>query len=161
MKQIVSRQHLLSAIYSIILTTLPNPDPNGTRDDITGLSTPTPTILTPATRSHNLHSELLLGLAPNNNITDAFRRFGISDTTKDLIIVRIDGGSSSDDSMSGDKTGPGEVWKAMSEVVRGVIGRLAELDAGGLTDWARVDKVRAETFSPVFQSCSDFRIANS
>jgi hypothetical protein len=37
------------------------------------------------------------------------------------------------------------VWKGIERVVRGNVGRLVELDQGGLTDWARVDKVSDRT----------------
>jgi hypothetical protein len=33
------------------------------------------------------------------------------------------------------------VREGIARVVRGNVGRLVELDQGGLTDWARVDKV--------------------
>ncbi|ETN46788.1 uncharacterized protein HMPREF1541_00977 [Cyphellophora europaea CBS 101466] len=40
-------------------------------------------------KSRNVHSEIVFSLSPNNNIGEAFRRFGISADTKDLIVVKV------------------------------------------------------------------------
>ncbi|KAJ9659123.1 hypothetical protein H2198_003265 [Neophaeococcomyces mojaviensis] len=40
-------------------------------------------------KSNNVHSEIVVCLSSNNNIGDAFRRFGIQDSTKDLVIVKV------------------------------------------------------------------------
>ncbi|CRG90195.1 Protein cgi121 [Talaromyces islandicus] len=40
-------------------------------------------------RSHNVHSEIVFSLNPTNNITESFRRFGITDATKDLLVVKV------------------------------------------------------------------------
>ncbi|KIW19011.1 hypothetical protein PV08_03301 [Exophiala spinifera] len=40
-------------------------------------------------RSHNVHSEIVFSLSPNNNIGEAFRRFGISDSTRDLLVLKV------------------------------------------------------------------------
>ena len=40
-------------------------------------------------KSRNVHSETVVSLSPNNNIGEAFRRFGISKTTKDLLIMKV------------------------------------------------------------------------
>ncbi|KZZ88427.1 protein cgi121 [Ascosphaera apis ARSEF 7405] len=40
-------------------------------------------------KSNNVHSEVVFALSPNNNIAESFRKFGITDTTKDLFIVKI------------------------------------------------------------------------
>ncbi|CAB4256324.1 similar to Saccharomyces cerevisiae YML036W CGI121 Component of the EKC/KEOPS complex with Bud32p, Kae1p, Pcc1p, and Gon7p [Maudiozyma barnettii] len=52
-------------------------------------------------RTKSLHSEVLLALSPTSNIGEAFKRFGISDKTKNLIMVEI---SQSDSNCSLDKT---------------------------------------------------------
>lgn len=163
-EQIVSRQHLLSALYSTILTTLPqlhpstDPIPNSSSTPIDPTSTstsnpdPSPSPLTPQTRSHNLHSELLLSLSPSNNISDALRRFGVSDSTRSLVVVRIgDGGG--DGPGDGPRTsaekrdGPTQiphvqhVWEDIARLVVGEVARVSELDEGKMTDWGKVDKV--------------------
>ncbi|KAK8861648.1 hypothetical protein IAR55_002471 [Kwoniella newhampshirensis] len=83
----------------------------------------------PKTRSHNLHSELLLSLSPNNNITDSIRRHGISDSTTTLAVVRF---GSADVSAE-------EVCRGMESVVQGESVGWERIE--GFTDWSRVDKV--------------------
>ncbi|KAJ5163278.1 uncharacterized protein N7500_005108 [Penicillium coprophilum] len=40
-------------------------------------------------KSHNVHSEIVFSMNPTNNITESFRRFGISDSTKDLLVIKV------------------------------------------------------------------------
>ncbi|KAF2494026.1 CGI-121-domain-containing protein [Lophium mytilinum] len=40
-------------------------------------------------KSRNIHSELVFSLSPNNNIADAYRRFGIQDSTTSLLAIKI------------------------------------------------------------------------
>ncbi|KGO40305.1 Uncharacterized protein PEX1_020270 [Penicillium expansum] len=40
-------------------------------------------------KSHNVHSEIVFSLNPTNNITESFRRFGITDSTKDLLVIKV------------------------------------------------------------------------
>ncbi|OCF40044.1 protein CGI121 [Kwoniella heveanensis CBS 569] len=130
--------------------------PSSSTATATGISTPT---VKPKTRTHNLHSELLLSLSPNNNITDSIRRHGISDTTRLLAVVRI----------SGPEESAEDVYKGIKGVVEGElvswdlfdrasssVGVDAKSGANGNgngdgdektgvqgveTDWARVDKI--------------------
>ncbi|KAK9470753.1 kinase binding protein CGI-121-domain-containing protein [Dipodascopsis tothii] len=44
-----------------------------------------------AVRTKNIHSEIVFALSPNGNISEALRRFGVADTTKDLVVVRVGG----------------------------------------------------------------------
>ena len=101
-------------MFNTVLSTLPS-DPSSS---------------TPQTRTHNLHSEILLGLSIGTNITDALRRQGIADDSKRVLLVRIGGSQSAE-----------EVWEGMKRLVEGEVGSLAELDEGKGVDWARVDKV--------------------
>lgn len=114
----VSRQHLVNALFNTIITTLPSDASSST----------------PNTRTHNLHSEILLGLSINTNITDAIRRHGIADDSKRVIIIRI----------GGQQTGE-EVWEGMKSLVEGDVGSIAELDEGKDVDWPRVDKVSSDS----------------
>lgn len=93
---------------------------------ILGALTPTGEL---KTRSHNIHSEILLSLSPNNNITDSIRRHGLADSTTELIVVRV----------GSDEVGQATVWRRIEAVVRGELVPLAEVQGG--VDWARVDKV--------------------
>ncbi|KAJ5903193.1 hypothetical protein N7504_005576 [Penicillium tannophilum] len=40
-------------------------------------------------KSRNVHSEIVFSFLAANNIADSFRKFGISDTTKDLLVVKV------------------------------------------------------------------------
>ncbi|QDS70557.1 hypothetical protein FKW77_010443 [Venturia effusa] len=40
-------------------------------------------------KSRNVHSEIVFSLSPNNNIAESFRRFGVLDTTKVLLAVKV------------------------------------------------------------------------
>ncbi|EXJ83430.1 hypothetical protein A1O1_07053 [Capronia coronata CBS 617.96] len=40
-------------------------------------------------KSRNVHSEIVFCLSPNNNIGEAFRRYGVSETTKDLLVMKV------------------------------------------------------------------------
>lgn len=72
---IFSRLQLLSAVFKAITHSV-----NG------ALKTP------------NVHSEIVMSLSPSNNIADAYRRFGISPSTKNLLVVKVVDG----DTPSGD-----------------------------------------------------------
>ncbi|KAJ3512361.1 hypothetical protein NM208_g15335 [Fusarium decemcellulare] len=40
-------------------------------------------------RTPNVHSEIVSSMSSSNNIADAYRRYGISPSTKDLIVVKV------------------------------------------------------------------------
>ncbi|PKY06497.1 CGI-121-domain-containing protein [Aspergillus campestris IBT 28561] len=40
-------------------------------------------------KSRNIHSEIVFSFSPTNNIADSFRKFGIADTTTDLLVVKV------------------------------------------------------------------------
>lgn len=63
---IVSREQLLSAIYRVLLEKQYN-----------------------RVRTKTLHSECLLALSPTSNIGDAFKKFGITSTCKEIICLEI------------------------------------------------------------------------
>lgn len=65
---ITSRRHLLSAIFRALN--------DHVHDRL---------------KSNNVHSEIVFCLSPNNNIGDAFRRFGVQDTTRELVVVKVGG----------------------------------------------------------------------
>jgi len=79
-------------------------------------------------KTKTIHSEIIWSLNPTNNITEALRRFGVSDSSKSLLVVRV--GSSADTAA---------VEKQMRAAVHG---DLISLDAlRSLTDWTAVNKV--------------------
>ncbi|PCH41684.1 CGI-121-domain-containing protein [Wolfiporia cocos MD-104 SS10] len=77
-------------------------------------------------RTKTVHAEILWALSPNNNITEAIRRFGVSDTTAALFVVRIA------------PPDLGDVQARMLAVVSGDISPIGDL--GQFTDWASVKK---------------------
>jgi EKC/KEOPS complex subunit CGI121/TPRKB len=113
--QVVNREHLLTAIQATLLSSF------------------TPSSPDPVTRTQNLHSELLLALSPNKNISDSVRRHGIGDTSDEVVVVRIGEGESQE-----------QVWRGIKGVVRGELMGLGEMEDG--VDWGRADKVREGSF---------------
>ncbi|GAW02186.1 CGI-121-domain-containing protein [Lentinula edodes] len=83
-------------------------------------------------RTKTVHSEILFALNPTNNITEAIRRYGVSDTTKALLVVQIMNSSATTASIS-------DVEIKMKKVVNGTIVSFDEL--ARLTDWNTVEKV--------------------
>ncbi|PYH90507.1 CGI-121-domain-containing protein [Aspergillus ellipticus CBS 707.79] len=40
-------------------------------------------------KSRNVHSEIVFSLNPTTNIAESFRKFGITDSTKDLLVIKV------------------------------------------------------------------------
>ncbi|KIY69039.1 CGI-121-domain-containing protein [Cylindrobasidium torrendii FP15055 ss-10] len=81
-----------------------------------------------ALRTKTVHSEILWSLNPTNNITEAIRRYGISDSTKSLLVVHI-----------APKSQSAEDLKAkLQRIVDGTLVPASTL--AGITDWAKVKK---------------------
>ncbi|KAJ7081371.1 CGI-121-domain-containing protein [Mycena belliarum] len=102
---ITSADHLRTAIYQAVLAAAQG-----------GLRTKT------------VHSEIIWALNPTNNITEAMRRYGVSDTTSALVVVRI----------AGPELLPASVEADMDAVVTGTKASFAALH--DLTDWPAVKK---------------------
>ncbi|KAF9475898.1 CGI-121-domain-containing protein [Pholiota conissans] len=81
-----------------------------------------------ALRTRTVHSEVLYNLNPTHNITEAIRRYGVSDANTDVIVVRID---------SPELT-PEAVLKKMEAVVVGTLSPFSDLE--NITDWASIKK---------------------
>ncbi|KAJ5751852.1 hypothetical protein N7520_008769 [Penicillium odoratum] len=45
--------------------------------------------MTDRLKSRNVHSEIVFSFSAANNIADSFRKFGIADSTKDLLVVKV------------------------------------------------------------------------
>ncbi|KAG2014160.1 hypothetical protein CC2G_011003 [Coprinopsis cinerea AmutBmut pab1-1] len=116
-KLITSRLHLQTAIHQAILAF--------TQD---------------ALKTKYVHSEILFALNPTNNITEAIRRYGISDTTTDMIVVRV-----------GDVAlPPSNAQELMKDVVIGHIVPFSELEE--ITDWAAIKKYYKLNSEPAIKS---------
>ncbi|KAL1747756.1 kinase binding protein CGI-121-domain-containing protein [Schizophyllum fasciatum] len=81
-----------------------------------------------ALRTKTVHSEILFMLNPTNNISEAIRRYGVSDTCTALLVVRV----------HGSEVGEEEVRAAADTVVDGERRSVDELV--GVVDWAAVKK---------------------
>ncbi|KAH0839516.1 hypothetical protein J3R83DRAFT_374 [Lanmaoa asiatica] len=75
-------------------------------------------------RTKTLHSEIVWNLNPTNNITEAIKRYGVSDTTTDLIVMHIASWERED------------VLERMRNVVDGELDLLANVSQ--VTDWETV-----------------------
>ncbi|KAI0106053.1 CGI-121-domain-containing protein [Daldinia grandis] len=84
-------------------------------------------------KTPNVHSEIVCSLSPNNNISEAYRRFGITPTSKDLIIVKV--------LISPSSLTPEAVRQHLLDNVQGTPAPLTdEVLQSGLTDRAKVRK---------------------
>ncbi|KAI0302933.1 CGI-121-domain-containing protein [Russula brevipes] len=77
-------------------------------------------------RTKTVHSEVIWALNPSNNITEAFRRYGVSDDSTALLVIRIDPLEFSD------------AERRMNGVIEGTQAPISEL--ADLTDWIAVKK---------------------
>ncbi|TVY42715.1 EKC/KEOPS complex subunit, partial [Lachnellula subtilissima] len=109
---IVSRIHVLSAVYRAINA-----------------------LHSHRLRSRNVHSEIVFSLSPNNNIAESFRRFGITATTENLLVVKVGGDreevrSHLEGAVEGEAVGFEEgVLKGMLDVGR--VRKVYKLNSGG------------------------------
>ncbi|KAF8164797.1 kinase binding protein CGI-121-domain-containing protein [Crassisporium funariophilum] len=81
-----------------------------------------------ALRTKTVHSEILFNLNPTHNITEAIRRYGVSESNTDVIVVKIDSRD----------LAPETVEENMKAVIDGTVVQLSELE--GVTDWPSVKK---------------------
>ncbi|KAF8263437.1 CGI-121-domain-containing protein [Lactarius quietus] len=88
-------------------------------------------------RTKTVHSEVIWALNPSNNITEALRRYGVTDDSTALLVVRIDPLASL------------EVRGRMSAVVQGTLVPMAAL--AELTDWVAVKKYNKLGGDPVIK----------
>ncbi|KAJ8592154.1 CGI-121-domain-containing protein [Rhizopogon salebrosus TDB-379] len=77
-------------------------------------------------RTKTIHSEILWALNPTNNITEAIRRYGVSDTSTTLIVIRI-GFSDIPD-----------IQRRMCDIVQGSLVPFQALEQ--MTDWSTIKK---------------------
>ncbi|KAJ9097666.1 hypothetical protein QFC21_004703 [Naganishia friedmannii] len=95
-------------------------------------------------KTRTVHSEVLLALHPSNNIADAIKRFGISATTKTLLLVRIGSPIGSDDSSAESSQESVDAYQQtlvdkMAELVEGDMVPLHELPE--TSDWKAIKKL--------------------
>ncbi|KAL6304058.1 CGI-121-domain-containing protein [Sparassis latifolia] len=88
-------------------------------------------------RTKTVHSEILWALNPSNNITEALRRYGVSDSSTAIFVVRIASPELHD------------VDGLMKAVVSGDMSPLSALD--GITDWTSVKKYNKLNCDPAIK----------
>ncbi|KAM0329481.1 hypothetical protein ACHAQA_004790 [Verticillium albo-atrum] len=110
---VVSRTHVLAAAFRALAAKLSD-----------NLKTP------------NVHSELVTSLSPSNNIADAYRRYGISPATKDLVVVKITYPTDA----APTPTSHDDLEKHLTENVQGTAVGFSDEELARTTDWAKVKK---------------------
>uniref|UniRef100_A0AAZ1Y0Z3 EKC/KEOPS complex subunit TPRKB n=1 Tax=Oreochromis aureus TaxID=47969 RepID=A0AAZ1Y0Z3_OREAU len=89
-------------------------------------------------KTRTLYSEIIFNLSPTNNISDAFKRFGISDGDDSVLIVMVDSKDESQD---------------VSDIAARVEGRQVPVEElSSLSDHAKIKKV-APSNSSAFHTC--------
>ncbi|KAI0314734.1 CGI-121-domain-containing protein [Amylostereum chailletii] len=91
-----------------------------------------------ALRTRTVHSEVLWALNPSNNITEAIRRYGVSDGSTALFVVRVA------------PPGVDDIEARMRAVVSGSLSGVGALS--GLTDWGAVKKYHKLNGEPAIAS---------
>jgi len=84
-------------------------------------------------KSRNVHSEIVFSLSPNNNISESFRRFGITPTTTNLLIIKISTPTS--------PTTASEIQSHLSTEIQGEQVPFEDNVLATMTDLARVRKI--------------------
>ncbi|KAL2129435.1 hypothetical protein VTI74DRAFT_7809 [Chaetomium olivicolor] len=132
---VLSRLHLLSAVYSALNVLI-----DGT------LRTP------------NVHSEIVVSLNTNNNIADAYRRWGITPgKTKDLIVVKVvlPPASTTQEEAPRQIQTQETIWAHLTEYVKGTPTPLTDAELGELTEWPKIRKFYRLNGVPALEKLED------
>ncbi|KAI5923949.1 CGI-121-domain-containing protein [Camillea tinctor] len=117
---IISRLQLLSAVYKAITVH-------------SGGNMKTP----------NIHSEIVWSLSPNNNISEAYRRYGITPTSQHIIVVKIllsPSSFSSPTPTNPQTPSPSTIQSHLLTHVRGRPCPFSDAVLSSFTDWPKVRK---------------------
>ncbi|KAI9170758.1 Kinase binding protein [Paramyrothecium foliicola] len=110
---VLSRRQLLSAVFKA-----------------------TTSLVNDALKTPNVHSEIVTSLSPSNNIADAYRRFGVSPTTKDLLVVKVTFPTETQPRPAS----ADQVWKHLEESVEGSAVPVTDEQIAATADVAKVRK---------------------
>lgn len=102
-------------------------------------------------KSPNVHAETVLALSASNNISEAYRRYGISPEVKDIIIVKVL-------YPTDDRPQPptaDDVWKHLSENVEGSPVPFSDEEIAKSTDWSKVSKYYKLNGAPSLKNIKD------
>jgi EKC/KEOPS complex subunit CGI121/TPRKB len=86
-------------------------------------------------KSHNIHSEIVFSLGANNNIGEAFRRFGVGDQTTKMVVVKV-GSKSGEDEVNLE-----DVRTFLGENVEGEEVEFTDADIRKVSDIDRIRKI--------------------
>ncbi|KAM0233259.1 hypothetical protein ACHAPO_007338 [Fusarium lateritium] len=109
---VVSRLQLLSSVFKATLTAV-----NG------------------ALRTPNVHSEIVCNMSSSNNIADAYRRYGISPSTNDLVVVKVTFPGEGAEPLSQD-----QIWEHLKTNVEGEAVSITDEQISTATDVPKVRK---------------------
>ncbi|KAM7186624.1 Kinase binding protein CGI-121 domain containing protein [Naviculisporaceae sp. PSN 640] len=113
---IISRAHLLSAVFSALNAAA-----------------------TGSLRTPNVHSEIVISLGPNNNIANAYRRWGIqAGKTSNLIVVKVLPSTKLESELPSSISSTSEqVWAHLTQHLQGATPTpLTDEELAKTTDWA-------------------------
>ncbi|EAA36381.1 hypothetical protein GE21DRAFT_2362 [Neurospora crassa] len=118
---IISRTHLFAAIFRALNTLT-----EGT------LQTP------------NVHSDIVIGLSPTNNISESYRRYGLTPSkTRDVLVIKIVYPKLSSENStitSEQQPTPESIWQHLTTHIQGTPVPLTNEELAKSTDWAKVRK---------------------
>jgi len=89
-------------------------------------------------KTPNVHSEIVCSLSPTNNISEAYRRFGIQPTSKDIIVVKVLISQSS--STPAPPQTPASIAEHLATSIEGAPAPFTDAVIAQSTDWAKVRK---------------------
>ncbi|KAL8399573.1 hypothetical protein RB594_000098 [Gaeumannomyces avenae] len=117
---LASTTHLLAAVFRAVNAAASSSSSSSSSSPSSGLRTP------------NVHSEAVFCLAPSANIAEAYRRFGISPASRDVVAVKVltAGGTATAD----------DVWAHLCASVEGTAVPFTDENVALCTDWAKVRK---------------------
>ncbi|KAF3764133.1 hypothetical protein M406DRAFT_322492 [Cryphonectria parasitica EP155] len=125
---IVSRFHVLSATYKALSV-----------------------LLDGKLRSPNVHAETVIALSVSNNISEAYRRYGISPEVQDMIVVKV---LFPTDERPHPPTAE-QVWQHLSESVQGTAVPFTDEEISKTTDWLKVNKYYKLNGAPSLNAIKD------
>ncbi|KAK8099865.1 hypothetical protein PG999_010239 [Apiospora kogelbergensis] len=125
---VVSRFQLLSAVYKAVSAEMAG-----------------------AMRTPNVHSEMVVSLSSNNNISEAYRRYGVQPATKDVVVVKVlisrEGSPSS--------LTPEDVEKHLETHVQGDSVACSDEELAKVTDWPKLRKYHKLNGLPWIEAIKD------
>ncbi|KAI1812576.1 hypothetical protein GGS20DRAFT_578230 [Poronia punctata] len=85
-------------------------------------------------KTANVHSEIVISLSSSNNISEAYRRYGITGSSKHILVVKVLSPENDDDVTKGD------VERHLRDHVKGTPVPFTDEMLAELVDWGRVRK---------------------